>query len=119
MKDFHCSLPLPEFIFSTKNAKVDSVLYKSGIVIQDKLQIDGTPEFVLIKQVFIVENEILLGCKKLINLGFDDYYHAYKVDCATDYFIKLVNKRKLHYNSSYIFYGPNNSNFVMWINNKL
>lgn len=115
LKDFICSLPLSKFVFGTKNVEIGSVTYAIGNVIQDKLEKDGIPTFVLIKNIFLNDNNIvLLGCQSLTNLGFDNHFHAYKVDFENFFFIKSVKIKKLNTKVSYIFNGPDNKNFVMW-----
>lgn len=114
LREFHCSLPLPEFVFITRNVEIHSLAYRNNIVIQDKIEKDGTPTFALIKKIFIVNEEILLGCQRLINLGFVEHYFAYKVDFDNFFYIKSIDENKLNYKLSYIFYGTSNRNFVMW-----
>ncbi len=81
---------------------------------RDKIQKDGIPTFSLIKQVFVKNDLILLGCQRLINLGFEANVFAYKVELDSFFYIKRVNRNKLNYNLSYIFHGCINNNFVMW-----
>ena len=36
----------------------------------DRLQSDGTPALVFVKEIFMLDHVILLGCQKLLNHGF-------------------------------------------------
>jgi len=93
LKEFRCSLALPEFVVSTKNVTINTAIYKPGIVIQDKILRDGTPGFVLVKKIYLLGNDILLGVQRLDNLGFDDHFYAYIVEYSTDFFLsKLLTK---------------------------
>lgn len=80
LSEFHCSVPLKESVSETKFAEIDSVVYKVGIVLQDKEDKGGIPCFLIVRKIFLLENQILLGCQRLINLGFDNHFCAYKVD---------------------------------------
>lgn len=112
LKMFRCEIPLNEFVFHTKHLEIGSVVYKVGNVIQNQTEKDGTPIFVLIKDIFLMDNKILLGCQSLTNLGFDNHFYSYKVELEDFFFIKSVKSPQ--FKSSYIFYGTENRNFVKW-----
>lgn len=80
LKKYTCNRPLNEFVTITKYAHTNAATFKTGFVIQTGTQNDETPPFALIHYIILNDQEILLGCQKLINLGFDSHYYAYVVE---------------------------------------
>lgn len=60
-----------------------------------------------ITDVFIVDNEIFLGCESIGSI-----FVAFKVEHSDFYFIKSINSKFNKF--SYIFRGANGLKFVMW-----
>lgn len=52
LKEFHCSIPSKESFFETKFVEIDPVVYKVGIVLQDKEDKGGIPCFLIVRKVF-------------------------------------------------------------------
>lgn len=90
----------------------NSVVYKVGYVIQTGTKKDETPEFALIKNIFVQEKNIFLGCQSLIVLGFSTHFHAFRVEKEKFLFVKQTNPK--YVKSSFIFCGVNQNNYVMW-----
>lgn len=82
---------------------VGGILVKRNSVIQTGIEIDDTPNFGLVTDV-IIENEniISFGCQKLTNLGFYEHLHAYSVHVENEFFICKFSKNYLQ-TVSYIF----------------
>ena len=74
LKKYRCEIPLYKFVNTTKFVKIKEVSFKSGYVIQVGKEIDETPKFALIIEIILNDKDILLGCQKLTNIKFDQFY---------------------------------------------
>lgn len=82
---------------------VGGILVKRDCVVQTGVEIDDTPLFGLVSDVIVEdESKIMLGCQKIINLGFHQNMHAYSVCLEKDFFICKFSKDYLQ-KVSYIF----------------
>lgn len=109
---YKCNQSLHEFVNTTKSVDINSVAFKQGNVIQTDTEVDETPIFALIIEIILNVQEILLGCQKLCNIGFDNHLYAYVVEKEDFYFIKTINWKLTR--SSYIFVGKEGKQLVKW-----
>ena len=112
LQKYVCEIPFSDNIFSVKHATRNSVTYKVGTIIQTGSGKDLMPKFALITDVFIVNNEIFLGCQSIANLGFSKHFNAFRVEQKDFHFIKSINLKFTRF--SYIFRGADDLKFVMW-----
>lgn len=103
-------IPLSEFVLQTQFVEIHDTYYKIGLVLQDKVDKGGIPCFIIIRNIFLMDDKILLGCQGLTNLGFDNHFWAYKIDFEDFFYIISINFNNLHFKSSYVF----KNKFVMW-----
>jgi len=60
--------------------EISAVVFKQGNIIQIGTETDENPKFALVKDVILNGEEILLGCQKIHNIGFDNHFYAYVVE---------------------------------------
>lgn len=78
-------------------------LIKKGVVIQTSIESDDSPSLALVEDIVITDNSrILLGCKKIDNLGFDSHFHAHAVIEENQY---ILFPAENVINTSYLFDG--------------
>lgn len=90
--------------------EVDSVLIKRNCVIHTGLEIDDSPKFGIVQDIILVDKSIiLLGCRKIENLGFDRHFYAYSALESDELFLFSVENVQA---VSYMFQGGQNKKFV-------
>ncbi len=97
-------------IVETSWVQVGTVLIKKHCVIQTGLAIDDSPKFGVVEEIIIIDKTVVvLGCRKIINLGFDRHFYAYSVIETNDFFSFPVENVQV---TSYLFQGSQNKKFV-------
>lgn len=82
------------------HVQINNLKYHNGICVQiDNLDF---PTFVLIKEVFLFNEEIYFGCEILINNGFNKKYHGYSIDRSNIF--KIINFNFVDSIDSHILY---------------
>lgn len=66
----------------------------------------------MIIEIILNDKDVLLGCQKIVNLGFDNHLHAYVVEDDNFLFIKSINWT--YTKTSYIFLANDNRKLVKW-----
>lgn len=90
--------------------EVGAVLIKRNCIIQTGLEMDDSPKFGLVEEIINFDKSVvLLGCKKIENLGFDLHFYAYSVVETTDYFIFPAENVDV---VSYMLQGSENKKLV-------
>jgi len=112
LKKYRCEIPLDKFVKTTKFVQIKGVSFKEGCVIQVGKEIDETPKFALIIEIVLSGEDVLLGCQKLTNIKFDQFYYAFVIE-KEDFFIKSINWKYSH-KASYIFLDNCKRNLVKW-----
>lgn len=90
--------------------EIEAVLIKRNCIIQIGLEIDDSPKFGLVEDIILVDKSIvMLGCRKIENLGFDRQFYAYSVLETNDFFLFSAENVQV---LSYMFQGSQNKKFV-------
>ncbi len=97
-------------IMETSWVQVGTVLIKKHSVIQVGLAVDDSPKFGLVEEIIIIDKTVvILGCRKIINLGFDRHFYAYSVTETNCFFSFSVENVQA---TSYLFQGTQKEKFV-------
>lgn len=112
LQKYRSEMSLSDFVHTTKFVQINAATFKTGYVIQVGKERDETPKFALIIEMIINENEVLLGCQKLITLGYDKHFHAFVVEKDDFFYLKTINWK--YTKASYIFIDKYTRNLVMW-----
>lgn len=97
-------------IMETSWVQVGTVLIKKNCVIQIGLEVDDSPKFGLVEEIIIIDKSVvILGCRKIINLGFDRHFYAYSITETNCFFPISVDSVQA---TSYLFQGAQNEKFV-------
>lgn len=100
-------------------ADVGGIFLKRNCVVQIGKEIDDTPVFGLIIDVIVEDDhKILLGCQKILNLGFIERFYAFSVCLEEEFFICPFSK-DYHKKVSYIVDVNDKKKYVsFWYNQK-
>lgn len=79
-------------IFVTNWVEKGGVTVKKNYVIQTGIEIDDSPIFGLVNEIFIIDDtKIFFGCQALENLGFNRHFYAYAVVKCNEFYLSAFN----------------------------